>query len=225
MIEEGLALLHEDWVPPEGWKDTQFWKPRPAEPRPMAEQRFLLHLWDHPHTSRTYLIIQTTKLRLIEQAKSLLMKWRIQKLHCYGWLREARDQYKRFRGVNTSSEQLPYLNPNNLQRIDDHGDSAQRAIGKGRYLFKNTPKRLGEELKAHLDEPPLGWGLHLEESIAVPAPLRYLGIFIIIAMILSVVVSTLILVHEKGVAYFGMGNFGIGIAAIVTTLVLKLIAV
>ena len=191
----------------------------------MAEQRFLLHLWDHPHNSRIYLVIQRTKLRLIEQAKSLLTKWRIQKLHCSGWLRETRDQFKRYWGEETSSEQLPYSNPINLQRIDNHDDSPQRATGKGRYLFKSTPKRLEEVLKAHLDEPPLGWGLHFEESIVVPAPLRYMGVFIVIVMILSTVVSTLILVHEKGVAYFGMGNFGIGIAAIVTTVVLRLIAV
>ena len=191
----------------------------------MAEQRFLLHLWDHPHHSLTYLVIQTTKLRLIEQAKSLLKRWRIQKKHYSGWLKEIRDQYKCFRGWNTSSEQLPYSNPNNLQRIDDPGDSALRPTGKGRYLFKSTPKRLEIELQAHLDEPPLGWGLHFEESIVVPAPLRYLGVFIIIAMILSAVVSALVLVHEKGVAYFGMGNFGIGIASIVTTVVLRLIAV
>ena len=191
----------------------------------MAEQRFLLHLWDHPHHSRTYLVIQTTKLRLIGQMKSLLTKWRIQKLHCYGLLKETWDRYKRFRGCNTSSEQLPFSNPNNLQRIDDPGETALRATGKGRYLFKSTPKRLETELKAHLDEPPLGWGLHFEESIVVPAPLRYLGIFIVVAMILSAVVSALVLVHEKGVAYFGMGNFGIGIATVGMTVVVRLIAV
>ena len=191
----------------------------------MAEQRFLLHLWDHPHNSRPYLIVQTTKLRLIGKAKSLLTRLRVQKLHRSRWLREIWDRFKRFRGWNTASEQLPFSNPNNLQRIDDPGDSALRATGKGRYLFRSTPKRLETELKAHLDEPPLGWGLHFEESIVVPAPLRYLGIFIVIAIILSVVVSALVLVHEKGVAYFGMGNFGIGIAAVVTTVVLRLIAV
>ena len=225
MIEEGLALLHEDWVPPEGWKDTKLWEPCPADPRPMAEQRFLLHLWDHPHNSRPYLIIQTTKLRLIEQAKRLLTRLRVQKLHCSGWLKEIRNQYKNFRGWDTSSEQLPFSNPNDLQRIDDNGGSTQRANGKGRYLFKSTPKRLETELKAHRDEPPLGWGLHFEENIVVPAPLRYLGISIVIAMILSAVVSALVLVHEKGVAYFGMGNLGIGIAAIGTTFVVKFIAV
>ena len=191
----------------------------------MAEQRFLLHLWNHPHYSRTYLVIQTTKLRLIAQAKSLLTKWRIQQLHCYSWFRKTRDQYKRFRGWNTSGEQLPFSDPTNLQRVDDRGVSPQRATGKGRYLFKSTPKRLEKELQAHLDEPPLGWGLHFEETTVVPAPLRYLGIFIIIAMILSAVVSALVLIHEKGVAYFGMGNFGIGIVAVVTPLVVRLIAV
>ena len=225
MIEHGLALLHEDWVPPKGWKDTKLWEPCPAEPRPMAEQRFLLHLWDHPHHSRTYLMIQTTKLRLIKQVKSLLTKWRIQKLHCSSWLKEIQDQYKRFRGWNTSSEQLPYSNPNNLQRIDDPCGSALKATGKGRYLFKSTPKRLEKELKAHLDEPPLGWGLHFEESIVVPAPLRYLWLFIVIAILLSAVVATLVLLHEKGVAWFGMGNFGIGIAAVGMTVLVRLVAV
>ena len=155
----------------------------------MAEQRFLLHLWDHPHHSRTYLMIQTTKLRLIEQAKSLLKKWRIQKPHCYGWLGRTWDQYKHFRGRTASSEQLPLSHPNNLQHIDDPCDFPMRATGKGRYLFKSTPKRLDKELKAHLDEPPLGWGLHFEETIVVPAPLRYLGIFVVMAMVLSAVVG------------------------------------
>ena len=171
------------------------------------------------------MLVQKTKLRLIEQVKSLPTKWRIQKLHFSGWLKETCDQVKRFRGWNTSIEQLPYSNPNNLQRIDDHGDSALRAPGKGRYLFKSTPKRLETELKAHLDEPPLGWGLHHEESIVVPAPLRYLGIFIIIALLMSALVSGLVLVHEKGVAWFGMGNFGIGIAAVGMTVVVRLVAV
>lgn len=220
-VAEGRAVVHRDWVPPESWKDGHFWKPCPAEPRPEL-QEWLLHLWSRPHSSRIYLNTQVTKLRLLRGAKRLQMKWRTWRSDLRRWLRQSLDQYRRFRGWDTTNNQLPFSNLIELQRLENQGHSAQDGeCLKQTFLVRSTPKRLVQLLKAHPDEPPLGWGLHFEESNALPAPLKFMGIWVASMVMLSAVVYALILVHEKGVAYFGAGGFGIAIAGFLLTLALK----
>ena len=125
-------------------------------------------------------------------------------------------------------EQLPSTNPElGLQPLDEHDRSIHvRGLDlkpgqRGRFLLRNTPKRIEKELKAHPDEPPLGWGLHFEEEVILPAPLKYTNVFISIVIMLSAVVYAFVKVREKGVGAFSAGNFGIAIAAFMMTCALK----
>ena len=125
-------------------------------------------------------------------------------------------------------DQLSNTHPElGLQPLDEQDHSIHfrrpnlKPGARGRYLVKNTPKRVEKELKAHPDEPPLGWGLHFEEEVVLPAPLKFTNIFISIVIMLSAVVYVFVKVGEKGVEAFSAGNFGIAIAAFIMTCALK----
>ena len=153
---------------------------------------------------------------------------RATKSNCARRVRQFLHDSRYWRGYVTAPQQLPSTNSElELQPLDEQDRSihARRlslnSMRQGCYLGRITPKRVEKQLEAHPDEPPLGWGIHFEEEVVLPAPLKYTNVFISIVVMLSAVVYTFVKVREKGAEAFSAGNFGIAIAAFVMTFTLK----
>ncbi|OAF59174.1 hypothetical protein VC83_04384 [Pseudogymnoascus destructans] len=169
-----LALLQEEWGPPAEWSERHAWAPCPADPQPRPQGKWIMHLWDKPHSSSTWLASKRLQ-RLCKSKVKLLWtafnwKGKIKRL----WI-----NFRLFRGISVLASvpnsrddielqdvvvEIPPLPSIQARARQQRTNSPE----KGRFFVNNTPKRLEQRLKADPTTPPYGWGLFFEENLVVP---------------------------------------------------------
>lgn len=224
-----LALLQEEWGPPAGWNERHAWVPCPADPRPLPQGKWLMHLWDKPHSSSAWLASKRLQRFCKSKAKLLwpTFNWK-------GKIKMLWTYFRLFRGVSSSAlvpnsrddielqdvvVEIPKL-PSMQVRARRQGANCP---GKGRFFVNNTPKRLEQRLKADPTTPPYGWGLFFEESLVVPVFFKVLISIVVLLVAIVIVVICAKLAHEKGYQVFGLGSFTFGVASIIVTLIFKFV--
>ena len=221
-----LALLEEDWAPPTGWTDRQACSPCPADPRPQAAQKWLMHLWDRPHASTTWIRLNKLRVTFLNMLMFLVSTVQSRRRMRAIWLRLRIISGLSHQASNTSAGrdvevqdtvvELP------LPRIVATSASPQHTnAGRGQFFIRNTPKRLRTRLEGHSTMPPYGWGLVFDEGIVVPLYIKIsLSVSIIaITVVLSVVSARLS--QSAGYEAFGLGSFTLAAVTILLTFVLR----
>jgi hypothetical protein len=222
-----LALLHEEWRPPAEWNERDAWAPCPGDERPELHAKWIMHLWNKPHSSSTWL--SSKRLQQFCKAKVKLF-WT-----AFNWKRKVKllwIDFRIFRGMSLSPSasapnsrddiesrvlEIP-LPPSQQVRARQQGAKTQM---KGRFFVENTPKRLEQRLKADLTTPPYGWGLSFEESFVVPVFFKVLISLVVLSVATVVVVVCANLAQKKGYQVFGLGGFTLAVASIIVTVIFK----
>jgi hypothetical protein len=225
-----LALVDDDWGPPEGWCDKKHWDPCPVDPRPNLED-WMMHLWEHPHNSQLYLALKRMHVRLATSGEPIISRYRksgaaILREHSNN-IRHLCARFGYFRGRSNRSNSIKDIELQNSIAEIPHPQQAeldqlqQRNTKKGRFFTVNTPKKVHAKLKADLDEPPYGWGLFFEERTVIPTFIKVFIFIFVISLIVSIAVICFELAHEHGYAAFGMGSFTLTLATAILTSIIK----
>lgn len=222
-----LALLQEEWGPPAEWSERHAWAPCPADPRPRPQGKWIMHLWDKPHSSSTWLASKRLQ-RLCKNKVKLL--WT-----AFNWKGKVKllwTNFRLFRGISVSASvpnsgddielqdvivEIPSLPLIQVRARQQRTNSPE----KGRFFVNNTPKRLEQRLKADPTTPPYGWGLCFEESLVVPVFFKVSISLVVLLVTIVIVVICAKLAQGKGYQVFGLGGFTLAVASIIVTVIFK----
>lgn len=225
-----LALIDDDWGPPEGWCDKKHWEPCPVDPRPNLEH-WMMHLWEHPHNSQLYLALKRMHVRLATSGEPIISRYRksgsAKLRELSNNIRNLCPRFGYFRGRTNRLDSIKDIELQNSIAEIPHPRQAeldqlqQPQTKKGRFVAVNTPKKILAKLKADLDEPPYGWGLFFEERTVVPTFIKIFIFFCLISLMVYLAVTCFKLAHEHGYAAFGMGSFTLTLATAILTATIK----
>ncbi|KAJ9646586.1 hypothetical protein H2199_002635 [Coniosporium tulheliwenetii] len=238
--EEDMALMDERWCPPDDWSGPKYWDPWPEAKPPTIPSDWLLHLWEHPHDSWSFKLSMKTKLGILRAVHLLVGFSRTTAPGCRKAAKELWSDMAYFRGWGEKI--LPLFEDIELQQsaadntpsgsitaASTTGTVPQCAASLGSSLerrqnmiYRCTPKKLFEKLKADPSSPPYGWGLYLEEGFMVPEPIQWMASFFAICAIFGILALCIAKLGELGVGVFEAWSGTIALAALIFTVVTKL---
>lgn len=107
--------------------------------------------------------------------------------------------------------------------IQDDGEAQNgpHIHAKPQIVYAVTPKRLFEELIAHEEKPPYGWGIYLEEGFMLPKAVKYSASILLTGLILGLLIYCAVRVKEDGFDIFGTWSGSIAVASLAFAILTK----
>ena len=210
---------HEDWDPPSSWTAEQEWMPRPIGKRPLLSNNFLMHLWNHPHNTRSFRARQYCRGKL--DALHCTAVERVKKP-----LRAAWPWKWRSSALPTAHDRLSRAGPNENEEHDVEMNEIIRSCGRTAdrpcAIAGSSPLKVGTQLVATAEDWPYGWGIYLEEGFAVPTSIRSMTLFLMLCLLIGVLVYCISSVAKYGIDVFSVWEATIALCALLAMFLLRI---
>ncbi|KAI4113850.1 MAG: hypothetical protein LQ338_008100 [Usnochroma carphineum] len=215
----------DDWPsqkdsPPDGpWT----YKGCPAKKKhiPLVGHNYLMHLWQNP----SHCDLQTYESR----SPNVFIRISRRIHHLVGRHRQETDDENSPATTETTASN-EHSHDMELGHMHSSGSgsnapSTQETLGpRSSYVFLRTPRKLGEQLEANDEDPPVAWGLYFEEGFRVHH-------FFFIVLLLYIMASLGFAIYwceryglvgpHSGSGAFGVASWMIGLVSLVVTVWFK----